>query len=265
MTVSTAVILAAGRGMRLGDDFRDRPKGFIACHSTTLVERSLALLRASGIKNVYIVTGHCADFYDALARHSQGFVTTLFNERYADNGSLVSLMRALAEVEGPFLLLDSDIVYERRALQALLDAPMENAAVVSGTTDSGDEYYCWADTVAGLPLPAVRRLSKTLTDEPDAPAGEHIGIIRVGRALAGRIRAAAPAKVAAQPFAFYEDCLLDQLPGSPMGVIRIDDLVWCEVDDQRMLERARSLVFPRIDASEVVQRDGEALPSVAKP
>jgi choline kinase len=29
MTVSTAVILAAGRGMRLGDDFRDRPKGFI--------------------------------------------------------------------------------------------------------------------------------------------------------------------------------------------------------------------------------------------
>lgn len=252
MIVSTAVILAAGRGMRLGDDFRDRPKGFIACHGTTLVERSVALLRASGIRQVFIVTGHCADFYDALARRSGGFVTTLFNEHYADNGSLMSLLRGLSAVEGPCLVLDSDIVYERRALDALLSCPMENAAIVSGTTDSGDEYYAWADVIDGLPLPAVRRLSKTLSAEADPPVGEHIGIIRMGTTLVDKIRRAGPAKIAAQPLAFYEDCLLEQLPGCPMGALRIDDLVWCEVDDQRMLERARRLVFPRIDPAEAL-------------
>ena len=169
MKVSTAVILAAGRGMRLGDDFRDRPKGFIDCQGSTLVQRSLAILRASGIERVLIVTGHCADYYDDLAASSGGFVTTLFNQRYADNGSLVSLTVALDAVKEPFLILDSDIVYERRAIPALLDCPMENAGLVSGTTDSGDEYYAWADEVAGLPLPAVRRLSKHLSEEPDAP------------------------------------------------------------------------------------------------
>lgn len=256
MAVSTAVILAAGRGMRLGDDFRDRPKGFIACQGTTLVQRSLAILKASGIGRVLIVTGHCADFYDELARNSGGFVSTLFNERYAENGSLVSLTVALAALDEAFLVLDSDIVYERRAIPALLGAPMENAAVVSGTTDSGDEYYAWADTVPGLPLPSVRRLSKRLTDEPDAPAGEHIGIMKIGRRLAGLVRDAAPAMVKAQPMAFYEDCVLSQLPASPMGCLRIDDLVWCEVDDQRMLERARTLVFPRLDSPESFGQPG---------
>lgn len=248
MAVSTAVILAAGRGMRLGDDFRDRPKGFIPCNGTTLVERSLALLTSCGVSKVFIVTGHCADFYDELAARSGGLVTTLFNDRYATYGSLVSFSVALEAVAEPFLVLDSDIVYERRALPALLDCPMANAALVSGTTDSGDEYYAWADAPAGQPLPTIRRLSKRLSDEPDAaPIGEHVGILKIGRDLAGRIRTAAAAKVAAQPMAFYEDCLIEQLPASPMGVIRIDDLVWCEVDDRRMLERANRLVFPRLD------------------
>ena len=100
MNVSTAVILAAGRGMRLGDDFRDRPKGFINCQGSTLVQRSLAILRASGITRVVIITGHCADFYDELARQSAGFVTTLFNERYASNGSLVERVVKLIECMG---------------------------------------------------------------------------------------------------------------------------------------------------------------------
>ena len=248
MAVSTAVILAAGRGMRLGDDYRERPKGFIPCQGTTLIERSLSLLTSCGISRVFIVTGHCADFYDDLAARSAGLVTTLFNDRYATNGSLVSFMTVLDAVDEPFLVLDSDIVYERRALPALLNCSMENAALVSGTTDSGDEYYAWADQVAGQPRPTIRRLSKRLTDEPgNAPIGEHVGILKIGRDLAGRVRSAAPAKLAEQPMAFYEDCLIEQLPASPMGVVHIDDLVWCEVDDQRMLERANRLVFPRLD------------------
>ena len=110
--------------------------------------------------------------------------------------------------------------------------------------------------MAGLPLPAVRRLSKHLSEEPDAPIGEHVGILQIGTALADRVRA--------KPMAFYEDCLIEQLPACPMGALRIDDLVWCEVDDQRMLERARALVFPRLDPLEVVQRDADALAAVAK-
>ena len=64
--------------------------------------------------------------------------------------------------------------------------------------------------------------------------------------------------------AFYEDCLIEQLPASPMGVIHIDDLAWCEIDDQRMLERANRLVFPRLDPLQVIEGHDEALAPVSK-
>jgi hypothetical protein len=78
----------------------------------------------------------------------------------------------------------------------------------------------------GLPLPAVRRLSKRLSDEPDPPLGEHVGIIKIVSALARKVCDAGPGWVKAQPMAFYEDCLIDQLPGCPMGAVEIADLVW---------------------------------------
>ena len=234
--------------MRLGEGFRDTPKGLIPFRDTTLIERSLSLIKAAGVNRTVIVTGHCAEMYEALARSSSGFVTTLFNDRYADRGSLVSLSVALAAVQGPCLILDSDIVYDGRGLAALLASGLENAALVSGTTGSGDEYYAWADDVAGQPFPVLRRLSKRLADEPDPPVGEHVGILRVGTELLQRVATAAPAKIAAQPMAFYEDCLIEQLPFCPMGVVNITDLVWCEIDDLAMLERARMEVFPRLPA-----------------
>lgn len=247
MAVATAIILAAGRGIRMGSDYRDRPKGLIACGGTTLVGRSLAFLRAAGIRRTIIVTGHCADLYEDLARRSGGTVTTLYNERYGDHGSLMSLTLALAAVDEPCIVLDSDIVYEGRGLTGLLACDGENAALVSGTTNSGDEYYAWADAVEDQHLMAVRRLSKILDDEPDPPIGEHVGIVTIGRRLAERIRRAATAKIAAHPMAFYEDCLIEQLAGCPMAVVKIDDLVWCEIDDQRMLEWAQRDIFPRLD------------------
>ena len=106
--------------MRLGEGFRDTPKGLIPFRDTTLIERSLSLIKAAGVNRTVIVTGHCAEMYEALARSSSGFVTTLFNDRYADRGSLVSLSVALAAVQGPCLILDSDIVYDGRGLAALL-------------------------------------------------------------------------------------------------------------------------------------------------
>lgn len=102
-----------------------------------------------------------------------------------------------------------------------------------------------------------------LSDEADPPLGEHVGILKIGRDLA-RIRAAAPARVKSEPMSFYEDCLLEQLPDCPMGALHLPDLVWCEVDDQRMLERASSLFFPRLEPLEVIQRHAGAPSPAAK-
>ena len=76
MAVTQALILAAGRGVRMGPRGQSIPKGFIEVGGKTLIARSLALLARSGVRDVTIVTGHLADFYEQLPSVAGVAVTT---------------------------------------------------------------------------------------------------------------------------------------------------------------------------------------------
>ena len=71
MQISTAVILAAGRGTRLAGAGLAVPKGLIDVGGEALVSRSLRLLAARGITDVILVTGHQSELYDAFASAAQ--------------------------------------------------------------------------------------------------------------------------------------------------------------------------------------------------
>jgi len=119
--VKTAVILAAGRGTRLKELGKEIPKGFLQLGEKPIIVESLEKLSAAGIERVVIVTGHCAEKYEELARSGnteaeiQGQtelrgpsvtgtrssaratlprIVTVHNDRYADSGSLYSLYLA---------------------------------------------------------------------------------------------------------------------------------------------------------------------------
>jgi choline kinase len=145
MRISTAVILAAGRGTRLAGAGLGVPKGLIDVGGEALVSRSVRLLAARGIANVVLITGHQSELYDAFAAARSG-VRCIYNRNFDVMGSLESLRCALEAVASPFLLLDSDILYEGRGLDVLLGQLTANAILVSDLTGSGDEYYAWADS-----------------------------------------------------------------------------------------------------------------------
>jgi len=58
-----AVILAAGVGLRINNISKDKPKGFIEINGKSLIQRSIKLLKKSGINNIYIVTGYKKEFF----------------------------------------------------------------------------------------------------------------------------------------------------------------------------------------------------------
>ena len=62
-----AVVLAAGRGVRLGALGEEMPKGFLRVTDVPLIERSIDALRAAGIDRIRIVTGHLRHYYELLA------------------------------------------------------------------------------------------------------------------------------------------------------------------------------------------------------
>lgn len=217
----TACILAAGLGTRLGD--QPHPKGFLRLHGRTLIERSLDLLRRHGIERIVVVTGHLAHFYEALPG-----IETVPNPAYATTGSLASLAAAAPRLHEDFLLLESDLVYEPRALSTLLEHPHPDLVLLSGPTGAGDEVYVQADAAGRL-----QAMSKDRTTLQHV-TGELVGISRVSPALLEHL--------VRDPEGAYEtDGLVRCSTTHTILCPLVPDLVWGEIDDPGHLRRAREL------------------------
>jgi choline kinase len=233
----TAVILAAGRGVRLKELGTQIPKGFIRLGSRPIVEESIDRLRGAGVGRIVVVTGHLAHFYRGLAG-----VELVHNPRYADSGSMYSLHCARDALRGAdFLLLESDLIYEARALDALAAHAGRNVLLVSGPTASGDEVYVEARDDKLVNLSKQRA-------EIAAPFGELVGITRVSPPLFDAMLASAEARFRETLRMEYEQALVAAGRSVPVDCLLIPDLVWAEIDDAQHLERAARQVYPRLAA-----------------
>lgn len=234
-----AVILAAGMGTRLRDLFSGLPKGFVQIGDETLIERSLRLLRAHGIERVLIVAGHLGEAYHDLAKSESG-VRVIENPAYADTGSMASLALALKEMDEDFLLLESDLFYEERALSALLEGDTRDVLLASGPTGATDEV--WIESHEG-------RLSAMSKDPGELAevSGELVGIMRVSTPLARDWLAAFEEFVREHGhgrMGYETEGLVQVAQDRPVEVRLVPDLLWGEVDYEHHYLRVRDEVAP---------------------
>ena len=94
--ITTAVILAAGRGSRLAPSGRSETysKPLISVAGTTLLERTIAGCREAGARRILVVTGFRADRVAACAEAaSRGDIEVVYNAEWqrANGLSLLGL------------------------------------------------------------------------------------------------------------------------------------------------------------------------------
>lgn len=239
-----AVILAAGLGSRMGGHTATRPKGFIEIGNEPIIMRSIRILSESGIGKIIIGTGHLCGFYENLARKTP-CVQTVMNPDYADSGSFYTLYNMADAIDGDFLLLESDLIYEKRAVSHLSSLPEPDVILASGTTGSKDEVFIETDGRGNLvnmskdPAELSRidgelvGISKISVDS----FSKMIGLFNENKSLVKKIE--------------YETALIMLARTLPIAVSKIDDLAWTEIDTIEHLKRAKEIIFPRITA-----RDG---------
>lgn len=240
-SVKTAVILAAGQGTRLRSELADRPKGFLRLGERPIVEESIRRLAACGIEEVIIVTGFAAAHYARLARAYPALVRTVHNAEFDRSGSMYSLACAGTVTRGPFLLLESDLIYEPRALTALLARAAADAILLSGPTGAGDEVFVEAreGRLVGM--------SKDRSRLGPALAGELVGISKISRDLFALMLRLAQAEFARTLCFDYETgCLVAAAREHAIDCLLVPDLLWGEIDDPAHLQRARVHIYPRI-------------------
>lgn len=93
-----AIIMAAGRGSRLGCLTDNIPKAFLEAKGHRLIDYNLALLREHGIEDIKIVTGYRAELYEALAKEKAG-ITCIYNPFYEHCNVLGSFYMAQEKLE----------------------------------------------------------------------------------------------------------------------------------------------------------------------
>jgi len=115
-----ALILAAGRGSRMGQLSDDRPKCLIELEGKSLIERQIAALRRGGVDEIGVVRG-----YRAAMINFSG-ISYFANQRWAETNMVVSLTAAAPWLRsGPVIVSYADIFYRSELVLGLAGAQGE--------------------------------------------------------------------------------------------------------------------------------------------
>ena len=238
-----AVILAAGRGLRLQSLAKEIPKCLIEIGKKTLLERSLDNLAESGIKEAVIMTG----FKDKSVRKKIGKnykgikIIYIKNKEYQKTGSM-SLFMAKNLIKGDILLLECDLLYEKRAINILLESGRKNVILAAGFLDSGDDVYIRVDKNDKL-----IDLGKDISKKEKA-IGALVGISKFSKSFLKRYCEFAENDYSkGRKKRHYEEVVLDASgQGEPVFVEMRGDLNWIEIDNEKDFKRAKKEIYPRI-------------------
>ena len=126
-----AIILAAGRGTRLGRYTQSTPKGMLKIGGKTILEMQIDSYRNAGITDISIVVGYKGETINFSG------VKYYWNNDFDNTNMVVSLMEAEPEFTNDIIISYADIIFHPQLLKRAIEA--NNDAVVF--VDSDWEKY----------------------------------------------------------------------------------------------------------------------------
>jgi choline kinase len=248
------VVLAAGRGARLGDHGAEIPKwllevgqGVIADCQLDAIERAAA--NAPGtIGEIRVVTGHATAAIDGyLARRAGSGVETLFNPEYERLNNWYSVLHALrsrsADAEA-VAVINSDLYASPEWLQSFFDAALTTTRDSLIATDlsralTEESMKVSVSEVDGNPV--LQEIGKVGIDEP---AGEYVGMLMARGQTLRRFERKLESFVDAPGArdAWYEQAVGESAAeGAEWWIWPTPGGDWIEIDDHDDLRAARAI------------------------
>ena len=167
-------------------------------------------------------------------------VQCVFSPRFAETNSMYTLYNCREAIgNDDFLLLESDLVFEQRAIRELIDCPFPSAMLITPVTKFQDQYY--------VEMNDKCELINCSTDKMAIhPSGELVGIHKLSNRFYTTCIEDYAQIVDEKPKLGYEYQLLHVSQHiTPMHVLKLDQLQWYEIDDINDLRYAEQNI--RID------------------
>lgn len=247
-----AVLLAAGLGRRLNEITGGGPKCLLPFGEASLLERHLRALRAAGVDSLTVVVGFEAmqieqalGMLDSVVPDDMA-VGTVHNPAFRQ-GSAKSVLAARNILEGDddILLMDADVLYDQRLLNALLGD--------GGTDVLGMDTRVGADDAEAVKVclkdDRIVAFDKSLPEGLDYDTvGESVGFFRLSPASADALLLECHRVADADDDAPYEAALQRVMlaENTVFKAADVSGLPWIEIDYPKDVERAMSDVLPQL-------------------
>lgn len=120
--VTSALLLAAGSGSRLFPLTQHEPKCLTMVNGISILERMITCLLRHGFKRLVIVTGYLENKIRDFLGNQMGDmkIEYIFNPVYKTTNNIYSLWMAREIMNKPFLLLESDLVFDESLLNKMM-------------------------------------------------------------------------------------------------------------------------------------------------
>ncbi|HVK87890.1 MAG TPA: phosphocholine cytidylyltransferase family protein [Kofleriaceae bacterium] len=260
MTIKRAILIAAGRGKRLGPHTEEVPKCMVQVGTQPILSWVWRALAAVGVEELIVIRGYRGDVLESFVRSLVPRVTFVDNTEWQTNNVLLSMMCARRYFDQPTYVTYSDIIFTPAVARAAASSSAEIGLVIDrdfrsiyqGRTEHPLDEGEVSDL---LPDGSVARVGKKALPPAEA-IGEYIGLARLGArgvaAVANTLdqlahRFAGKEHEPFQRAATYRNAYQTDLWQTMIdGGIRIDPVLvdgqWREIDTGQDLDRARQLV-----------------------
>lgn len=120
--ITTALLLAAGTGSRLLPLTQKSPKCLTLVNEISILERLIKSLNQHGFKRLVVVTGHLEDCIRDFLETRAGNIKIeyVFSPLYKTTNNIYSLWMAREIINEPFMLIESDLVFDPSLLTDML-------------------------------------------------------------------------------------------------------------------------------------------------
>ena len=173
-----AVILAAGKGRRLGSLTDNTPKSMLGLNvNHTLLSFNLKQLSDAGIDSMIMVIGYQAQKLEQyalkLAKNYGISIEFVYNPFWDHCNVLGSLYMALGKIDDDFIFLHADTIFEIAVLDGLISSKSEVCLAADFKLCGEEEMKIWLEG---------KRISRiTKCDIGYAAQGEFVGVAKFSR------------------------------------------------------------------------------------
>ncbi len=230
--LNTAVILSAGKR----EDF-NTPVSLLMLSESKIIDRNISVLESNGIEKIVVIAGY---HYKELSHHFENKqnVMVIENARYKWSGTMYGLSLAKEYLDGDFIVLKSDLVFEQRAVTELLDEKNAFSAVISAPNGKHDEAFVELDGEGN-----IFRISHDI-HQINKVQGELVGIAKISAEIF--VKMLEYFKENQNPLLNFEYVLENIGRIYRFTGVMIDDLIWSRVENKTQYDNLVKIVYPRI-------------------